>query len=209
MQASVGSIGDSYDNAMAETIIGLFKAEVIHARGPRRCLDAVEYATLQWVDWFNNRRLLEPLGHVPPAEFEQEYYRQQSGQPWRPDFNHGISGIPGTQFSFARLSVTLMAGFVIDVFVDVPPQVAFSGVRVLEKSKMEPSHCKRVVGVEVLDADFGCPSIVLRFATQMDPVVSARGARRSRIFLSIRRTAAHREFGPFLDGCCLGGHARW
>jgi putative transposase len=79
VEASVGSIGDSYDNAMAETIIGL-KAEVIHARGPWRSLDAVEYATLQWVDWLNNRRLLEPLGHVPPAEFEQEYYRQQSSQ---------------------------------------------------------------------------------------------------------------------------------
>ena len=80
VEASVGSIGDSYDNAMAETIIGLFKAEVIHARGPWRSLDAVEYAVLEWVDWFNNRRLLEPIGHVPPAEFEQAYYRQQSGQ---------------------------------------------------------------------------------------------------------------------------------
>jgi putative transposase len=78
VQASVGSTGDSYDNAMAETIIGLFKTEVIHARGPWRSLDAVEYATLEWVDWFNNRRLLEPIGHVPPAEFEQMYYRQQS-----------------------------------------------------------------------------------------------------------------------------------
>lgn len=80
VQASVGSTGDSYDNAMAETIIGLFKTEVIHARGPWRSLDAVEYATLEWVDWFNNRRLLEPIGYVPPAEFEQAYYRQQSGQ---------------------------------------------------------------------------------------------------------------------------------
>ena len=79
MQASVGTTGDSYDNAMAETIIGLFKTEVIHARGPWRSLDAVEYATLEWVDWFNNRRLLEPIGHVPPAEFEAEDYRQQPG----------------------------------------------------------------------------------------------------------------------------------
>lgn len=74
----VGSTGDSYDNAMAETIIGLFKTEVIYARGPWRSLDAVEYATLEWVDWFSHRRLLEPIGHVPPAEFEHEYYRQQS-----------------------------------------------------------------------------------------------------------------------------------
>lgn len=79
VKASVGTTGDSYDNAMAETIIGLFKTEVIHARGPWRSMDAVEYATLEWVDWFNNRRLLESIGHVPPAEFEAEYYRQQSG----------------------------------------------------------------------------------------------------------------------------------
>lgn len=80
VEASVGSIGDSYDNAMAETIIGLFKAEVIYARGPWRSHEAVEYCTLEWVDWFNNRRLLEPIGHVPPAEFEEAYYRQQSCQ---------------------------------------------------------------------------------------------------------------------------------
>jgi transposase InsO family protein len=65
---------------MAETIIGLFKTEIIHARGPWKSLDAVEYATLEWVDWFNNRRLLEPIGYIPPVEFEQAYYRQQSGQ---------------------------------------------------------------------------------------------------------------------------------
>ena len=71
---SVGSVGDSYDNALAETINGLCKAEVIHRRGPWPSLDAVEYATLEWVDWFNNRRLLEPIGHVPPAEAEAAYY---------------------------------------------------------------------------------------------------------------------------------------
>jgi putative transposase len=78
-QPSVGSVGDSYDNALAETIIGLYKAEVIHRRGPWRHPDAVEYATLEWVDWFNHRRLLEPLGHVPPAEFEAAYH-QSTGQ---------------------------------------------------------------------------------------------------------------------------------
>jgi transposase InsO family protein len=71
---SVGSVGDSYDNALAETINGLYKAEVIHRRGPWRSLEAVEYATLEWVDWFNHRRLLEPIGHVPPAEAEAAYY---------------------------------------------------------------------------------------------------------------------------------------
>ena len=71
---SVGSIGDSFDNALAETINGLYKAEVIHRCGPWRTLEAVEYATLEWVDWFNNRRLLEPIGHVPPAEAEAAYY---------------------------------------------------------------------------------------------------------------------------------------
>jgi transposase InsO family protein len=76
---SVGSVGDSYDNALAETIIGLYKTEVIHRRGPWRSPDAVEYATLEWVDWFNNRRLLEPIGNVPPAEREVLYY-QSTGQ---------------------------------------------------------------------------------------------------------------------------------
>ena len=71
---SDGSVGDSYDNAPAETINGLFKAEVIHRRGPWRSFDAVEYATLEWVDWFNNRRLLEPIGNIPPAEAEANYY---------------------------------------------------------------------------------------------------------------------------------------
>jgi transposase InsO family protein len=78
-QPSVGSVGDSYDNALAETIIGLYKSEVIHRRGPWRNLEAVEYATLEWVDWFNHRRLLEPIGNVPPAEFEVSYY-QSTGQ---------------------------------------------------------------------------------------------------------------------------------
>ncbi len=72
---SVGSVGDSYDNALAESVIGLYKTEVIKRRGPWRHLEAVEFATLEWVDWFNNRRLLEPIGHVPPVEYEQQYYR--------------------------------------------------------------------------------------------------------------------------------------
>jgi putative transposase len=75
-EPSVGSVGDSYDNALAETIIGLYKTEVIHRRGPWRKLDDVEYATLEWVDWFNNRRLLESIGNLPPSEFELLYYRQ-------------------------------------------------------------------------------------------------------------------------------------
>jgi len=74
IEPSVGSVGDSYDNALAETINGLYKAEVIHRRGPWRNLEAVEFATLEWVDWFNNRRLLEPIGNIPPAEAEAIYY---------------------------------------------------------------------------------------------------------------------------------------
>ena len=77
IEPSVGSVGDSYDNALAETIIGLYKTEIIHHRGPWRHLEAVEYATLEWVDCFNHRRLLEPIGNVPPAELELAYYRQQ------------------------------------------------------------------------------------------------------------------------------------
>jgi putative transposase len=76
IEPSVGSVGDSYDNALAETINGLFKAEVIHRCGPWRSVEAVEYATLEWVDWFNHRRLLEPIGNVPPAEAEARYYAQ-------------------------------------------------------------------------------------------------------------------------------------
>jgi transposase InsO family protein len=74
---SVGSRGDSYDNALAETIIGLYKTELVRRRGPWKGIDDVEYATLEWVDWFNHRRLLEPIGYVPPAEFEAAYQRQE------------------------------------------------------------------------------------------------------------------------------------
>ena len=81
IEPSVGSVGDSYDNALAETIIGLFKAELIHRRGPWRDVEAVEYATLEWVEWFNNRRLLEPIGNIPPAEAEARYYEQLSELP--------------------------------------------------------------------------------------------------------------------------------
>ena len=78
VEPSTGTVGDSYDNALAETIIGLYKTEVIHHRGPWKNLEEVEYATLEWVDWFNNRRLLEPIGNVPPAEFEMQYLQQQN-----------------------------------------------------------------------------------------------------------------------------------
>ncbi|WP_454818886.1 IS3 family transposase [Labrys neptuniae] len=74
IEPSVGSVGDSYDNALAETINGLYKAEVIHQRGPWRSFETVEFATLEWVDWFNHRRLLEPIGNMPPAEAEEQYY---------------------------------------------------------------------------------------------------------------------------------------
>jgi len=74
---SVGSCGDSFDNALAETIIGLYKTELIRRRGPWKGLDEVEYATLEWVDWFNHHRLLEPIGHLPPAEFEATHYRRE------------------------------------------------------------------------------------------------------------------------------------
>jgi putative transposase len=81
IEPSVGSVGDSYDNALAETAIGLFKTEVIHRRGPWRNLEAVEFATLEWVDWFNTRRLLEPIGHIPPAEAEQRYFDELDAAP--------------------------------------------------------------------------------------------------------------------------------
>lgn len=67
---------DPGDNALAETVIGLFKTELIRRRGPWRSLEAVEFATLEWVDWYNNRRLLEPIGNIPPAEAEARFYAQ-------------------------------------------------------------------------------------------------------------------------------------
>ena len=84
---SVGSVGDSYDNALAESVIGLYKTEVIRRRGPWRHLEAVEFATLDWVDWFNNRRLLEPIGNVPPVEYEQQYYQAQDAPAMRAGVN--------------------------------------------------------------------------------------------------------------------------
>lgn len=74
LEPSVGTVGDSYDNALAETMIGLFKAEVIHRSGPWKSADAVEWETLKWVDWFNNRRLLEPIGYITPTEAEEAFY---------------------------------------------------------------------------------------------------------------------------------------
>ena len=85
---SVGSRGDSYDNALAESVIGLYKTEVIQRRGPWRSLEAVEFATLEWVDWFNTRRLLEPIGYVPPAEFEARYYQQAAVQRQLSEVSH-------------------------------------------------------------------------------------------------------------------------
>jgi putative transposase len=80
IESSVGSVGDSYDNALAESVIGLYKTELIRQHGPWRHPEAVELATLTWVDWFNTRRLLAPLGHVPPVEYEAAYYHQQQPQ---------------------------------------------------------------------------------------------------------------------------------
>lgn len=77
----MGSVGDSYDNALAETVNGLFKAEVIHRRGPWRNFEAVEYATLEWGDWFNNRRLFEPIGNIPPAEAEANFHAALETEP--------------------------------------------------------------------------------------------------------------------------------
>jgi putative transposase len=81
IEPSVGSRGDSYDNALAESIIGLYKTEVIRRRGPWRGVDDVEFATLEWVHWYNTQRLLGPIGNIPPVEHELNYYREQKGSP--------------------------------------------------------------------------------------------------------------------------------
>ena len=78
IERSVGATGDSYDNALAESVIGLYKAEVIRRRGPWKSIDEVRFATLEWVAWYNTRRLLEPIGYVPPDEFERAYYNRQA-----------------------------------------------------------------------------------------------------------------------------------
>jgi putative transposase len=80
VEPSVGSRGDSYDNALAETINGLYKAELIHRRAPWKTKEAVELATLEWVSWFNHHRLLEPIAYIPPAEAVANYYRQLANQ---------------------------------------------------------------------------------------------------------------------------------
>ena len=84
IEPSVGSRGDSYDNALAESVIGLYKTEVINRRSAWCSVEAVELATLEWVDWFNRQRLLAPIGYVPPAECEEQYYRSQA-TPAMPD----------------------------------------------------------------------------------------------------------------------------
>ena len=96
IKLSVGSVGGSYDNALAETVIGLFKTEVIHRRGPWRSFEAVEFATLEWVEWFNNRRLLESIGSIPPAEAEHNTTPCWRKQHWQHYSNQMASGQPGT-----------------------------------------------------------------------------------------------------------------
>ena len=80
IEPSVGRKGDSYDNALAETINGLYKTELIHRRAPWKTKESLELATLEWVSWFNHHRLLEPIGYIPPAEAEENYYRQLASQ---------------------------------------------------------------------------------------------------------------------------------
>ena len=84
MEPSVGRVGDSFDNALAESIIALYKTDVIDRRGPWRHLEAVEFTTLEWVDWFNHRRLLDGIGYVPPAELEEAYYQPREESPMVP-----------------------------------------------------------------------------------------------------------------------------
>src|SRR5207237_10754647 len=106
IEPSVGSRGDSYDNALAESVIGLFKTEVIQRKGPWQNLEAVEFATLDWVDWFNTRRLLEPIGYVPPAEYEAQHYEQLQGPATIADAVR--AGIPQPPLTDARRSSAIL-----------------------------------------------------------------------------------------------------
>lgn len=94
VEPSVGSKGDSYDNALAETINGLYKAELIHRRAPWKTKESLELATLEWVSWFNHHRLLEPIGYVPPAEAEANYWREQQQRESSPEYTAPPGGPP-------------------------------------------------------------------------------------------------------------------
>jgi hypothetical protein len=111
LELSVGSVGGSYDYALAETVIGLFKTEVIRRRGPWRSMEAVEFATLGWVDWFNHRRLLEPIGNMPPAEAEDATTPGLTSPLWRRNPGQSASGKPGAVHvqidSLGHFSLTL------------------------------------------------------------------------------------------------------
>jgi putative transposase len=106
IESSAGTVGDSYDNALAEAVIGLQKTELIHPRGPWRNAEHVEFATLTWIDWFNNRRLVEPIGHIPPVEYEAAYYRTQTLRPQRSGSHKRVSGEAGAvhQARFSSLA---------------------------------------------------------------------------------------------------------
>ena len=107
IEPSVGSKGDSYDNALAETINGLYKAELIHRRAPWKTKESVELATLQWVSWFNNHRLMEPLGYIPPAEAEANYYRQLASQTAKRESVHVIGSSPLRSAPHLRSTIDL------------------------------------------------------------------------------------------------------
>jgi hypothetical protein len=126
IEPSVGSVGDSYDNALAETVNGLYKAEVIHRRGPWRSFEAVEFATLEWVDWFNNRRLLETSRPLKPSNC----LRQSEGNAhWRRDSNQTDSDKPGTVHFFVRSSFEAKAdGSAADRLVGAPAPAGCSSV---------------------------------------------------------------------------------
>lgn len=118
IEPSVGSRGDSYDNALAESIIGLFKTEVIQRKGPWRHLEAVEFATLEWVDWFNTRRLLEPIGYVPPAEYEARYEEQRRRPATSDPANPGAAEAERSRRDARRVSAVVPTGILPPAPID-------------------------------------------------------------------------------------------
>jgi putative transposase len=103
LEPSVGTVGDAYDNALAETMIGLFKADVIHRLGPWKSAHAVEWETLNWVDLLNNRRLLEPIGYITPAEAEEAVYANMNACRYRRVRRPKQSPVKPGRFSFQIL----------------------------------------------------------------------------------------------------------
>jgi putative transposase len=159
IEPSVGSVGDSYDNALAETINGLYKAEVIHRRGPWRSFEAVEFATLEWVDWFNNRRLLEPIGNIPPAEAERRGLHTNRVQPEPPPWALPMAVNWARQASMEPKSRSMAAFSVPPGSPPAPPRESkYTSCRIMEPLAIISSRLRPLISNTGAAPQFNCAS---------------------------------------------------